>query len=402
MPHALVGVSGGPEGLTEVTPAGQPNRRTLCCDHSIIGVSPRCRRGCTSVFRCLGTEIKRTRPTRFWVSRPRHRTLERTYPRNPGAEALDELKNSKAFKESAKEGLKGPFKTVGKLVTAPVKTVSNVASGVGHWFQDVGRAATSDDPDQPGVAKTALGQAAAKRQFAYDSGVNPYSRFEPLQDRLNEVAWVAVSGGITVNIGFGQVSGSAGTALNVTSFSAGMKQLVRDNSPGKLHKINADKLKRMGVTDSVASELLDNPVFDPQETTLLVGALDQIHGATDRELFVAGASQATDRTTASFMRQNAEMLRQYNLSKGKVTKIVSASGVPFAWTQDGKAVGFFALDHLAWTWRLYDKQTAAATALDALPGLRSRELWIGGTIDPKARKALENNGWVVNSDADRG
>ncbi len=48
----------------------------------------------------------------------------------------------------------------------PADTVTGVVSGIGRWFSDIGRSVVSDDPYQENVLKTALGYAAAKRQFA--------------------------------------------------------------------------------------------------------------------------------------------------------------------------------------------------------------------------------------------
>jgi hypothetical protein len=30
-----------------------------------------------------------------------------------------------------------------------------------------------------------------------------------------------------------------------------------------------------------------------------------------------------------------------------------------------------------------------------VPGVKGKELWIGGMVDPEARKALEARGWTV-------
>ena len=83
----------------------------------------------------------------------------------------------------------------------------------GSFLADVGYSIVSDDPSQENAAKTALGFDAAKRQFAYQLGVNPYSRFEPLQDQLSEVSWTAVGGGLTVSAAFRAVKSTPGSVL---------------------------------------------------------------------------------------------------------------------------------------------------------------------------------------------
>ena len=61
-------------------------------------------------------------------------------------------------------------------------------------MSDIGRSISSNDPHQAGVAETALGQATAKRAFAYEFGVDPYTRFKPLQKNLDDLGWAAAGG----------------------------------------------------------------------------------------------------------------------------------------------------------------------------------------------------------------
>jgi hypothetical protein len=96
---------------------------------------------------------------------------------------MEEVEQTDTFAEALKKGATAPLRTAKGLVTHPVDTVSGIASGVGSWFEDIGNAITSDDPDQEGALSAAIGYAAAKRKFAYEYGINPYTRYEPVQDR---------------------------------------------------------------------------------------------------------------------------------------------------------------------------------------------------------------------------
>ena len=80
--------------------------------------------------------------------------------------------------------------------------MKDTARGLGGFLADVGYSVVSDDPSQDNVAKTGLGQSNAKRAFAFELGVNPYSQYEPLQKELSEVSWTAVGGGLTVGAAF--------------------------------------------------------------------------------------------------------------------------------------------------------------------------------------------------------
>ena len=111
---------------------------------------------------------------------------------------LAEMKKSDVYMDAIKNSAKAPVNFGKSLIDAPVDTVSNAAKGLGGFLADVGYSIVSDDPSQENVAKTGLGFATAKRNFAYQLGVNPYSQYQPLQDALGEVSWTAAGGACVV------------------------------------------------------------------------------------------------------------------------------------------------------------------------------------------------------------
>lgn len=205
-------------------------------------------------------------------------------------EHMEKLKGTKVFGEALKKGAMAPLGAVKGLLTEPGDTVKGVATGIGRWFSDIGRSITSDDPNQESVLKTAIGFAGSKRKFAYEYGIDPYTDFEPVQKRLGEIASAGVAGGLTMNMAFGAIKKPAGKALKAMGTTHKMKQLVRDQSPAELEKINRNKLKSMGIPDSLSNEFLNNPYYNPLEKTLLVGHLDSMRGIRGRDIFIAAAS----------------------------------------------------------------------------------------------------------------
>ncbi|MEA2094734.1 MAG: hypothetical protein U9P11_09250 [Pseudomonadota bacterium] len=97
--------------------------------------------------------------------------------------ALEKLERSEELKEAAKGAVTGMVEGGKALVTAPVDTTKKAVKGVGRWLGNVGRSITSDDPHQDNVLKTVLGYDAAKRAYAIEMGVDPYTDFEPFNDR---------------------------------------------------------------------------------------------------------------------------------------------------------------------------------------------------------------------------
>ena len=308
---------------------------------------------------------------------------------------MEELKGTKVFQDAFTAAAKGPLDTAKGLVTSPVETVKGTVTGLGRWFSDVGRSVVSSDPHQEGALKTALGHAAAKRKFAYEFGVDPYSSFETLQKELNDIAWTATGGGLTVKAAFSAIKDKPGTVVSATSSAAGMRKLVRDNSPAELDKINRAKLIAMGVSETLVDEFLKNPHYNPQEETLLVGAMDSLKGVTGRNLFLGDAALAPEVSVALFIRLQAEMMANYHANVASVEKIVFANGVPFLQRKDGSVIGLFPLDYVVWTTSLMQKEQVVSEALAKLSGVTAKEIWLEGSFDAGTRKSFEDRGWKV-------
>lgn len=311
---------------------------------------------------------------------------------------IEELKKTTVFKDALKKGAMAPIETAKGLVTSPVKTVSGVATGIGRWFSDVGRSIVSDDPHQANVLSTAVGYAATKRRFAYEYGIDPYTEYEKVQEALADVAQAGVAGGLTPKLAFSAVKGKAGTVLSVTSTSDTMRKLVRDKSPAELRKINKKKLEAIGVEDSLANDFLENPAFNPQETTLLVGELDYLGPVKGRDKFIEVADMATDAAVARFVRMQVQMLSIFNANVAPVTEIVRVNRTVFFKTKDGALVGLFPLDHIAWTLDLWHKQSTASQIIKDMADVTGKELWVTGRVSEAAGKALEMEGWTVEED----
>jgi len=310
---------------------------------------------------------------------------------------LEEMAKTEVFKDALVKSGKAPLTTAKGLVTEPVETVKGVATGIGNWFTDVGRSITSDDPHQPGVLSTALGYASVKRAFAYDLGIDPYTDYEPVQDKLSEIARVAFAGGLTPRLAFAALQKAAPTTsmvLRVTSTANTMRELVRDKSPAELESINDGKLKAMGVPDDIRKEFLRNPAFDPQEETLLVGELDSMKNVSGRELIIATAAETTQPSIARHRRLQVQMMSQYVAAEKRPAHIVMLAGTPFLLTYEG-LVGLAPLDHVAWTPELQRKVDAVEAALVGMAGTKGKHLWIEGDFTDAAREKLKALGWQL-------
>jgi len=308
---------------------------------------------------------------------------------------MELLQGTDTFAKAAQAAATGPLSTAKDLVVNPVGTAQDIASGIGRFFGNVGQAITSDNAYQPGIAKAVLGQAANKRGFAYEFRVDPYSSYKPLQDTLDKIAWTATAGSLTVKAAFSAIPGGAGVAVSITSTSESLRSLVRDNTPAALSEINRKKLSRMGVPDPVAKVFLNNKYYDPFEQTLLIGELENMPRVKDRTSFISVAAMANEETVAVYMRATAQLVALYNEKVKPVERCVEASRLVFLKTRDSRMIGVFPIDNVAWTEGLARREKEVSQAVGRMKGLKGKELWFGGAVDPAARVALEARGWKV-------
>ena len=307
---------------------------------------------------------------------------------------MEQLKGTDVYSKALLAAGSSPLRTAKGLVTAPVKTGGAIVTGFGKWFSDVGRSIVSDDPHQADVMKTALGHAAVKRLFAFNFGVDPYSNYEPLRKELDDIAWTAVTGGLTAKAAFMAIPGGAGAAVSAAGTAGGVKELVRDKSPDELEGIIEKKLKGMGVSVDLARVFLRNKHFNPQEKTLLVGALANMKGVKDRSIVITAAVTADEEAVALYLRVRAQMMSHFSKST-PVKRFVEIRGTPFLLTKKGVIVGNAPLDHVLWTDRLSRTEKALSQAIEKMPGVKGKEIRFSGTVDPKALEALESRGWKV-------
>ena len=308
---------------------------------------------------------------------------------------IEELKGTDVYLKAAKGAALGPVKTAEGLVTDPVGTASGVVSGIGNFFGKVSDSVTSSDPHKDKALNAIAGQSAFKREYAYQFGIDPYTNFEPLQKALNDLAWTAAVGGLTVKAAMMAVPGAAGVAVGYSGTAETMKNLVRDKTPAELEKINRESLRAMRVDDGLTDHFLSGTSYSPREKTFLVGALASMTGVSDRSIFIRLATMDCEESVAVFMRVRAQLMDLYQEKTHSVARFVSADGVPLMLTKTGVIIGVFPLDYVGWTVGFGRKVTGVSNAIDVMPGIRGKELWVTGTIDPMARRVLESKGWKL-------
>ncbi|MEM7024716.1 MAG: hypothetical protein AAF637_19375 [Pseudomonadota bacterium] len=311
---------------------------------------------------------------------------------------MNELAGTSVFKDAAIEAAKSPFVFAKDVVTSPIDTMGGVVKGTGQFFKNIGHAMFGSASEQEeGVVGATLGTAAAKRAFAEEFQVDPYSTNEPMQSRLTDLSWTAFAGGMTTGVAMGAVAGEGaiGTVLEVTSFGGDMNSLIYDNPPEQLKVINAEKLEAMGVNQDIATAFLNHPLYSPTRKTYIVGALEQMDGVEDREMILDLAVTVANEPDTFLWQKGVEMMAGYHNNVAPVLRIARIGSWPLLQNNVGTVVFVLPNDYIAWTEDLA-AEAAEAGIIEADIGIK--ELWLSGTVSPLAHQNFEALGWTVEED----
>lgn len=305
---------------------------------------------------------------------------------------LESMKKSDVYTDALKSSAKAPVNYGKALIDDPGGTLKDSARGLGGFLADVGYSIVSDDPSQENVAKTGLGHAAAMRSFAFELGVNPYTRYEPLRELMGEVSWAAVGGGLTVGAAFRAVRNTPGSVLTITKTANTGRVLVRDKSPRELHNRNEESLRGMGMSDSLIETLLDNYSFDPEAETRLVVALESMKGVEGREGALSRAALADSHNTADLMRDWMELIAAYHTDVQPIAGLAIVSTGIFPIDKDGRAHAVFPTDYVSAAPNVQshlEDVTGKVKAAGYTPG----PMFVTGVVEPTMVSALEKMGW---------
>ena len=308
---------------------------------------------------------------------------------------MNEMERLGVFKDSLVAGVKAPVKLVGNLVTAPIESTKNIVKGPGSFISNLGSSIFSGDPKQDNILKVALGYDVAKRKFAFEFLINPYSDYEPMTLRLGQISSSAVAGGILPRTAMMAVGGPIGYTLGVSAIAKSMKAMVRDNSPGDLRKINKKKLIEMNVAPELIKVFLDNYNYDPETRTILIGELESLKEVKGRSFFIAAATLADEETSARLFQVTAQMMADYHRLVAPVVHIGAISGRPILQNRDGMVVLPLPVDYIFWTKNVASKLQLIENGIARIKDVKGKELWVSGQVEQLTGEQITNRGWKI-------
>ncbi len=315
---------------------------------------------------------------------------------------MEKVQGTKEYVDSLKQAGLDTMTSAMSLVTSPVQTVSGAAQGLGAVFSRVGEGlfGAKRSQSEDSAIKDAIGFSTTKREYAHQFGVDVYSDNPKLQDMLNRISWASFAGSLTWSAAMAAVPGGAGIAMTVISTSKVLNETLHNTPPVELRKMNSDKLNAMGVNPHVADTFLNNTIFSPREQTFLVHGLGEMNGVADRGALVRLALPSQNPTVALFRQRQAQMYAGYHKSVTPLERFISLGQFAVGRTVNGALVFNLSLDYLAWTEPIAKLMTGADQLVNDLPGIKDKQVWLTGTLSPRAGKEIESRGWQVHDRAE--
>ncbi len=312
--------------------------------------------------------------------------------------ALDSLKNDASFVDGLKQAAMKPVEFVESTVTDPVGTAKNTVSGVGRMFGRLTKgveAAVSGKGGSPAeLAKSITGQAKARRELAVDVGVDPYTFYRPLSEKLDETASVTTAGNWTVSAITSLLPG--GIIVNAARQADNFRNLIVDSTPTELQERTSSVLRAVGVPEVTNAKLMGNPFYTASEKAAIAYQMQAMPGVKDLYLIAEKAADADSRDLAYFQLRRVVLMETYNSTVSPLGDIKLVSGIPVALRRDGIAAIVMPFDHVAWTQTVAQTFSAMHEGLGTLPFPPTGvDFLITGDVTPMAAERIAAFGWEI-------
>ncbi|RMH06273.1 MAG: hypothetical protein D6704_07665 [Nitrospirae bacterium] len=315
---------------------------------------------------------------------------------------MEHISRIETFGEGALRAALSPVQFLHRLATHPLETLVNVPKGIWKMITRIeemgrGRRGVWEDSESHEL----IGFSRVKRLLAHQFGVDVYSSNPILQKKLSQLAWANYAGDAGIRMLTLPVTGPAGAVLLGTSWSTVLDELLRDNAPEDLRRMNRDKLTAMGISEELREAFLNHPWYSPRHETYVVHALAQLKGVRNREAFFRLALTATFEEDALFYQRMAEMLAAYHRQQTPIVELVGVQpDLLLAHTATQRVVTVLPETWLPWTRDVASKAEAVQHwAAQADPPRPTIELWVAGSLTPQAAQQFSKRGVIVYEQA---
>ncbi len=326
---------------------------------------------------------------------------------------LQEVQKSQAFQDSLVRAASAPVQLVQSAVTNPVGTVENIGQGMGNVLGRIGFLARSGaqtisdassgggaagpsnlppapagEPLPPAFNGDPFGYNKARREWAQQLNIDPYTSNPVLRPLLDNVSTASFAGSFAINTAIGAVSMGANM---VVSFDTDVRDAVWNHPPVDLARQNEARLLAMGVSGRVTRDFLRNRWFTPSLQTALVIALTKMGGIAGTESVIEVASRVQGEMHVRFLIESIRMLGQHQGKEGRLARITMSNMVPVGITEAGTPVASAAIDYAFW-----DPSAEAFAQRKEMRGKR-RALLISGNASELVRQKMERAGVTLQT-----
>ena len=319
---------------------------------------------------------------------------------------ISETSDSEVALKAVARGIEGDVKSVVSVVKDPVGTVLGIPRGIGHLLggyraraKELSQQAASADAAGDGKAPKDepknrarqyidryMGLSKAERRWYAKLDIDPYTRNEVLRRAVRRL------GKIDSGVSFGMKFVSAGVPYAGEARRA--LDAIYNQDPAVLRKKRRAALAGFGLTPAEVERFENTLLLDPTRQQALVDAMQALEGVDGREELLRTAMNVTSEVEVEvFLRSTRQLLRMH--SNRPVARLVAGVRMPCAQFADGRIAIFAAFEAVQWTSEVAGYEGAVLNSLPA--DIPAREVWLSGTLSPRARAALERRGWEVHA-----
>jgi hypothetical protein len=307
---------------------------------------------------------------------------------------LTQMSESDVFTKSLGQAAMAPVRFGVDLVKNPEATLNRTFSGIGNMFDRIGAGVDNKKSSRDSTAGSLLGIDKARRQLAVELGIDPYTDFPPLKQRLEDIAKASALGGLSVSVALAAVPGAGGMVVSSAGTASSINDTLREKTSAQIVQQVKATLQRLKISAAASARLVDNKLYTPADLLVMSSALARLK-AGGTELFVVRAAQANTRDVAYFQRQRAELLAANSEELGGIAEFVSVGDFPLNRTRDGTIVALFPLDDITWTEPSARAFTTVTESLRALGHRQPPVLATAAAVTAQANDELTKLGWKI-------
>ena len=299
-----------------------------------------------------------------------------------------------------------PFKFGGQLLVSPLDTIKNSFEGVGNFFDSLEASSENEDPQRGSFIGGLVGSDQARRELASDLGVDPYTDFAPLAERLKQLSSAAGFGGLSLKGAMSAIPGAAVTqsatlattrlavvTASSISTTAALKDALRNKTAGQILRDARKKLAGLDISDALIKKLFTNSAYTPSDIYVIAFSLDLIK-AKNSDLFIEHAILAENRNEAYFERIRSEILASWK-PPSPIQSFEMIEGKVLNRLKNGRVVAAYPIDEYYWTEDNALTSRAIAESVMRSEAKGRSMLVVTGDVSARARGEIGRLGWDV-------